>query len=100
MQSISVKHLTFFVPDEEKSRIMEIYGDMTFADFDAQGFNDAIGKLYPGAKLASSYMSIYSWVRKYEPRELYDKLGDEWSDMFNIVHSEIQTSKGQQIWYF
>ena len=98
--TISVKRRKFYIPEDEKSRILETYGDMTIEDFDAQGFNDAIGKLYPGAKLASSYMSIYSWVRKYEPRELYDKLGDEWSDMFNIVHSEIQTSKGQQIWYF
>lgn len=100
MQSISVKNLKFFVPENDKSRIMKTYGEKTFADFDAKGFNDAIGELYPGAKLGSCYASIYAWMLSGDdPRDLYDKLGEDWSDMFNIVHSVIRTNKGQEFWY-
>ena len=97
--TISVKRRTFYIPEDEKSRILETYGDMTIEDFDAQGFNDAIGELYPGAKLKSSYASIYGWMLNNDPRVLYDKLDDKWSDIFNIVHSIIRSTKGQKVWY-
>ena len=94
MQHIQVKDLEFRAPQAEKERILNEYGEQTFADFDKKGLNDAIGSLYPGAKLDTAYMSIGGWSRQHDARVLYDKLGSQWSDMFNIIHSTIT-----QEWY-
>ena len=94
MQDIKVKDLQFYVPADQKDRILNEYGEQTFGDFDKKGLNDALGALYPGAMLDSAYMSIDSWLRKRDGRVLYNKLGEKWSDMFNIIQSTIT-----QEWY-
>ena len=101
MQDISVSTLRFFVPENEKDRIMATYGKQTFADFDAKGLNSAIGAIFPGAMLNSGYMSIGSWMREHggNAQQLFDKLGPEWSDMFNIIQSTIRSRKGEKVWY-
>ena len=99
MQNISVQQLYekgVYIPDD----VVQKYSDQTFADFDAKGLNDAIGTLYPGAKLASAYMSIGSWMRDEDPRQLYDELGEEWSDMFNIIQSTVRFLRNKdKVWY-
>lgn len=97
MQHIQIKDLRFFVPAGEKARILNEYGELTFADFDKEGLNDAIGALYPGAKLDTAYMSIGAWSRQDDPRVLHGALGSRWSDMFNVIHSVIRS--GEEIWY-
>lgn len=102
MQSISVQTLYdngMFIPMNEKDRILTQYGTLTLMDFDKRGLNEAIGDIYPGAKLKNSYISIMTWMNNYECKVLYDKLGPKWSDMFNIVHSAIKSTKGEKVWY-
>jgi len=99
MQKVSVRTLYekgVHIPAD----VVEKYSDQTFADFDAKGLNDAIGALYPGAKLDTAYMSIGSWMRNEDARKLYDELGAEWSDMFNIIQSTVRFFRyNDKIWY-
>lgn len=99
MQNTSVQTLYakgVYIPED----VVQKYSDKTFADFDAMGFNDAIGKLYPGAKLASGYMSVGAWMRHEDPRQLHDELGEEWSDMFNIMQSTVRFFRSKdKVWY-
>ena len=99
MQNISVQTLYekgVYIPED----VVEKYSDQTFADFDAMGLNDAIGALYPGAKLESAYMSIGSWMRNEDAKKLYEVLGEEWSDMFNIIQSTVRFFRSKEkVWY-
>lgn len=85
-----------YIPED----VVQRYSDKTFADFDEMGFNDAIGALYPGAKLASGYTSVGAWMRNEDPRQLHDELGEEWSDIFNIMQSTVRFFKSKdKVWY-
>lgn len=89
MQNIHVQTLYakgVYIPED----VVQKYSDKTFADFDAMGFNHAIGEIYPGAKLATGYMSVGGWMRCEDPRRLHDALGDKWSDIFNIMQSTVR----------
>jgi len=99
MQNISVQTLYakgVYIPED----VVQKYSNQTFADFDSKGLNDAIGDLYPGAKLESGYMSIGCWMRHEDPMRLHDELGDKWSDMFNIIQSTIRYFRSEEkVWY-
>ena len=92
-----------YVPENEKERILRLYGNWTMDDLDKiYQFNQAIGSKYNSSFRTMMY---YMNTIAEEEDELvliqdqYDKLEKEFlKDSFNIVQSAVRSRVGENFW--
>lgn len=93
-----------YVPENEKERILRLYGNWTMDDLDKYyQFNQAIGSTYNSSfQTMMYYMNILAEEEDDELvliQDQYDKLEKEiLKDSFNIVQSAVRSRVGEKFW--
>lgn len=94
-----------YIPDDQKKRILRMYGNATLLDFDQTfGLNKCMGERYP-----TSFQTMMYYMNELEGdlSDQFDKLTHVGSpykvfmrDMFNIVQSAVRSRIGEREWYY
>ena len=89
-----------YVPPQEKTRILRLYGEWNMADFDKNyNLNRELGGVYP-----TSFDTMLHYMNILEPNEPYlqihyQTLGRQGlKDGFNIVQSAVRSRAGERFW--
>ena len=93
-----------YIPDNEKNRILRMYGNQTLLDFDkVYGLNQCMGERYP---TSFQTMMYYMNILEGDLSDQFDKfihVGSPYRvllrDMFNIVQSAVRSRIGEKEWY-
>jgi len=102
----SIRYLSehgMHIPDDQKERILILYGSWTFDDFDGYGFNMGMGATYP---TCFQTMMYYMNETEGDLSDQFNKLAwlpepthTLYCDMFNIVQSAVRSRIGERVWY-
>ena len=108
--SVLIDSGALWVPPQEKKRLLRLYGNQRFLDFDVEWkFNEKIGQPYP-----TCFQSMMYWMntvseeddQEAQMQDQFDKLGygndissRMMRDMFNMVQSCVRTRFGEKVWY-
>ena len=92
-----------YIPENEKERIIRLYGNWTINDLDKYyNFNEAIGSYYKTSFQTMMYFmnQLAEEDDEYtEIQEQYNKLDKQiLKDSFNIVQSVVRSRVGEQFW--
>lgn len=92
-----------YVPENEKERILRLYGNWTINDLDKYyNFNESIGSQYK-----TSFQTMMFYMNQiaeeddelFEIQEQYNKLDKQiLKDSFNIVQSAVRSRVGEKYW--
>lgn len=105
IDQVPVKELAeagaLWIPPEHKDRILRLYGELTFGDFDQPPYE--MNKK-TGSKFRTCFQTMMHWMNQTGGalQDQYDKLtGDEdyMRDVFNIVQSTVRTRLSEHVWY-
>ena len=94
---------SLYIPENEKERIIRLYGNWTINDLDNYyNFNEAIGGYYK-----TSFQTMMYFMNQFaeeddeyvEIQEQYNKLDKQiLKDSFNIVQSAVRSRVGEEFW--
>ena len=94
---------SLYIPENEKERIIRLYGNWTINDLDKYyNFNEAIGSYYKNSFQTMMYFmnQLAEEDDEYaEIQEQYNKLDKQiLKDSFNIVQSAVRSRLGEEFW--
>lgn len=89
---------TLYVPAAHKQRVLRLYGEWTFNDFDTQyRLNHRLGNIYP-----TSFDTLRHYMNLIDNPEYlqmhYDTLPTHLQDSFNLVQSAVGSRVGETFW--